>query len=505
MLDCVSLPELEVCFGSSVLQISNRLCFGDAGVMELGSAIVWDVDSQEGVDFSEPSPPGCGFHAISPVLPDFAGLEKYGLDAWEPNLGSAAMPVLPPEETRLVGAVAFHSLSFRSLSTLDYLLRTLWVCPTAACGRRPELRRLPQFRWSAAKCKAAPCPSPSFPEPHTSTPKRELFPSDSQETLDLGFWESTHPDAPVSNEIWQDGQGKESLTEEKTEKTEKKESENNPTKPAEEIAAPEGQTPLTQKLTDPKPKEATPSTEKAKKTHTPLPEGQKAASPEKTPTPLPKEQKATSPEKTPTPLPKEQKATSPEKTPTPLPKEQKAASLEKTPLPKQETKPPAKMAKSKSGQKPKVERKTQKEAEENQNADSKTKSKKAGAGEGGKTKMQKKPRGGQSKTNKREKTKGGRSRKVTTGRRSVKKTKQTWKKTEAHKQVHRLASKRWHDKWIQKGVPRASVAEVETEETRRAKQVKRKRETQKSPQEPIQAAHPLTQDNLFGFIFFCKL
>ena len=52
--------------------------------MELGSAIVWDVDSQEGVDFSEPSPPGCGFHAISPVLPDFAGLEKYGLDAWNP-------------------------------------------------------------------------------------------------------------------------------------------------------------------------------------------------------------------------------------------------------------------------------------------------------------------------------------------------------------------------------------------------------------------------------------
>ena len=239
-------------------------------------------------------------------------------------------------------------------------------------------------------------------------------------------------------------------------------------------------------------------------THT-LARGQKAASPEKTPTPLPKEQKATSPEKTPTPLPKEQKATSPEKTPTPLPKEQKAASLEKTPLPKQETKPPAKMAKSKSGQKPKVERKTQKEAEENQNADSKTKSKKAGAGEGGKTKMQKKPRGGQSKTNKREKTKGGRSRKVTTGRRSVKKTKQTWKKTEAQKQVHRLASKRWHDKWIQKGAPRASVAEVETEETRRAKQVKRKRETQKSPQEPIQAAHPLTQDNLFGFISFCKL
>lgn len=65
--------------------------------------IVWDVDSQDAVEFQAPSPPDCGFHSIAPTLPDYTDLLRAGVDAWEPNLGPTAQPVLPPPEPRLVG------------------------------------------------------------------------------------------------------------------------------------------------------------------------------------------------------------------------------------------------------------------------------------------------------------------------------------------------------------------------------------------------------------------
>ena len=66
------------------------------------------------------------------------------------------------------------------------------------------------------------------------------------------------------------------------------------------------------------------------------------------------------------------------------------------------------------------------------------------------------------------------------------------KKTDAQKEVHRLACKRWHEKWVSKGVLRTSSTESpkaegkdKTNETGRAQQGKRKREKTQAAKSPL--------------------
>ena len=71
---------------------------------DLNNLWIVEDDSQEPVEFSEPTPPPCGFHSISPIQFDFKGQDVSSMDTiWTPNLGRAqpvpATPLDNPDRT----------------------------------------------------------------------------------------------------------------------------------------------------------------------------------------------------------------------------------------------------------------------------------------------------------------------------------------------------------------------------------------------------------------------
>ena len=80
---------------------------------DLNKLWIVEDDSQEPVEFNEPTPPPCGFHSISPAQLDFQVPGAVPGTLWTPNLGRAQpVPATPPDHSDRTGTCAGGSDGF---------------------------------------------------------------------------------------------------------------------------------------------------------------------------------------------------------------------------------------------------------------------------------------------------------------------------------------------------------------------------------------------------------
>ena len=74
---------------------------------DLNKLWIVEDESQEPVEFNEPTPPPCGFHSISPAQFDFQVPGAVPGNLWTPNLGRAQpVPATPPDHSDRTGTWA---------------------------------------------------------------------------------------------------------------------------------------------------------------------------------------------------------------------------------------------------------------------------------------------------------------------------------------------------------------------------------------------------------------